>query len=147
MTAEIFPAATVEAGAETLPLLNPAERRAFRDLAGTSQPLMQIPPRTVLRLLAQVEAQARLLLLHERREKGLRESVANWQGMGAGFADYYDAAEELKAVLDDPHYGDPAYQEPDMEHDGIGWRTPYPPRDIDLPVPALSQESAQMLVA
>lgn len=114
---------------EKLESLNPGERKAFADLAGTSQPLMQLAPRTMLRLLAQVAAQEQQLLLHERREKGLREQVNQWENMGEGFPDYYDAALEVKAILDDAHYGDPSYEEPDMEYDGQGWRTPYPSRN------------------
>ena len=113
------------ASPEKLDYLGLAERRAYEQLAGTDQPLMQVSPRTLRRLLAQVEAQARQLELHERREKGLMEQVESWQKMGADFPDYYDAGMEVNAILEDMHYGDPAYQEPEMEHDGIGWAVPH----------------------
>lgn len=96
--------------ADTAPLtdyLSPAERRAFADLAGTSQPLMQVPPRTLLRLLQQVTDQQQRLLLHERREKSLRQSALAWMDN----AGYQDEAQEVLEVLNDPHHGGPANQE------------------------------------
>lgn len=128
MQAPVLPAA--DAAAPDNPnYLTPSERRAYRELASRDQDLMQLSPRTLLRLLAQVEAQEPQLLLHQRREKGLCEQVRQWENMGEGFPDYYDAAQEVKAILEDMHYGDPAYQEPDMEHDGTGWAVPRPLRN------------------
>lgn len=109
--------------------LNSSERKAYRELADINadeQGMMPIAARTLKRLLAQVSAQEQQIKLHERREKGFRELGQAWQTMGPDFEDYQDAATEVIAVLDNPHYGDPAYADHEPEHDGQGWCAPRP---------------------
>ena len=111
----------------TLAPLGFAERRAYAELATThadERGMLQISANTLLRLLAtagQVE-------LHQRREEGFTDLAKAWTNPDSP-DDYHDAASELTAILQDEHYGDPAYQEFEMEHDGQGWRTPSPPLD------------------
>lgn len=109
-----------------------AERKAYIDVAtnmADEQGMVTVSAKTLLRLLAL----AGTLTLHQRREKGFRELATAWCSPGTQ-DDYQDAGTELTAILDDPHYGDPAYHESEMEHDGQGWRTPYPSR-VNSPSP------------